>query len=396
MWTLICAVLLSTTPPVVEAHTLSGEVLSGTAIKLDTEQLTLETAKGPVSVEVNRLADLSPKSPQPEPKAPSAAWIDLVDGSSLTATEYTVHEGRARIVLRDGQTMEVPTGDIACVRLQPSTEASGAQWSQIRDNGVESDLLVVSKDQSLDYHRGVLREVNNASVQFEVDGEVLPVKRGKVFGLIYYHPRGREIPEAICRLTDTSGSQWAVRTIRLDGENLAWTTPLGVEQSRPLGTLARLDFSQGKIVYLSDLEPESVRWTPYFGNPQQLPFRSELFAPRRNVGLDSRPLEMDGKTYAKGLALHSRTEMVYRLPGQFRWLRSEVGIDDGVRPRGNVRLIVRGDDRVLADMTVAGSEPPKPLEVDLQGVRRLSILVDFGDDLDVADHLDLGDARIVK
>ena len=36
------------------------------------------------------------------------------------------------------------------------------------------------------------------------------------------------------------------------------------------------------------------------------------------------------------------------------------------------------------------------IDVDVAGVRRLVILADFGDDLDVADHLDLGNARLIQ
>jgi hypothetical protein len=45
---------------------------------------------------------------------------------------------------------------------------------------------------------------------------------------------------------------------------------------------------------------------------------------------------------------------------------------------------------------VRGSDPPQNLDLDVAGVRDLEILVDFGGDLDIADHLDLADAKVVK
>jgi hypothetical protein len=36
------------------------------------------------------------------------------------------------------------------------------------------------------------------------------------------------------------------------------------------------------------------------------------------------------------------------------------------------------------------------LTLDLQGVKRLTVLVDFGEDLDVADHLNLCEAKLVE
>ena len=58
--------------------------------------------------------------------------------------------------------------------------------------------------------------------------------------------------------------------------------------------------------------------------------------------------------------------------------------------------MIEGDDRVLWEGTVAGTDPAKPLELDIRGVRRLTVRVDFGKDLDVGDHLDLCEARLVK
>ena len=134
----------------------------------------------------------------------------------------------------------------------------------------------------------------------------------------------------------------------------------------------KIDFSQGKIVYLSDLKAESVEWTPFIAAGKPLASWSEFFRPRNDQSLRSGPLEVGGKVYKKGLALHSRTTMVYRLPGQFQRFKAIAGIDDRFRPRGNVRLVIRGDDRVLVKLTVAGTdEQPQPIDLDLSGVRRL-------------------------
>ncbi len=72
------------------------------------------------------------------------------------------------------------------------------------------------------------------------------------------------------------------------------------------------------------------------------------------------------------------------------------GIDSRLRGCGHVLLVIRGDDRDLLRQTISGQQPPVPLDVNIEGVRRLEILVDFGETLDVADHLNLCNARIIK
>jgi hypothetical protein len=259
-----------------------------------------------------------------------------------------------------------------------------------------TDLLLVHSGDALDYHKGVLRDVSAGTVEFVLDGELLPVKRAKVHGLVYYHPPGDPLPEPLCQISDVGGSRWSVQTLKL-AEGLTWTTPGGLKRTQAAATIRQIDFSRGKIVYLSDLKPESVAFTPYFGAGKATqPLLAKFFGLREDKNLQSGPLRLGSKQYGKGLAMHSQTKVVYRLPGRFSRFRATVGIDDAVRPRGNVRLVISGDDRVLLETTVTGTDPPLPVDLELDGVRRLSVLADFGQEMDVADHLDLCEARVIK
>ena len=107
-------------------------------------------------------------------------------------------------------------------------------------------------------------------------------------------------------------------------------------------------------------------------------------------------MKLAGKAYKKGVSLTSRTELVYKVPARSKRFMALAGIDDNVGNLGSVQLEILGDGRKLYSGKLTGADEPVELDLDLSGVRRLTILVDFGDDLDVADHLNLCDARIVK
>ena len=102
------------------------------------------------------------------------------------------------------------------------------------------------------------------------------------------------------------------------------------------------------------------------------------------------------RNFDKGLAIHSRSEIVYRLDGQFRRFVALAGIEPGHIPQGNVTLVIYGDNSQLFESTVAGTAEPISLDIDISNVQRLKILVDFGDDLDIADHLILCDGKVTK
>ena len=94
--------------------------------------------------------------------------------------------------------------------------------------------------------------------------------------------------------------------------------------------------------------------------------------------------------------MRSRTELIYRLTDKFRAFHALVGIDDRVRDRGNVDLRILGDNKELFSKRITGRDDPLPIALDIQGVRRLTIVVDFGEESDIADHLNLCNARITK
>jgi len=395
MWQILVFLLLSSASPTFEVQTLDGRFVSGSLAELTADRLTVETAEGKVSLETEKLLDVSLKQKPAIPALLAGAWIELTDGSAIVAKQYSVRGDQARITLLNDEVLEVYTRSIRNVRQQTESEAVANQWSQILAKKLDSDVLVVRKGDNLDYHQGVLGDVDADIVRFQLDDEDLPIKRSKVFGFVYRHPSGEVLPGAMCRLDDTFGSHWQVSKITLENK-LQWTTPAGLTLSGTSDIIAAIDFSPGKIVYLSDLKPESITWTPLFGTAKTLPSMEQFYAPRQDRNFESNPLQLAGTEYGKGLAIRGRTEMVYRLPSSFSRFKAMAGIDDSVRPQGNVRLVIRGDNIVLIDQFIAGTDAPKMIDLDLTGVRKLSILVDFGRQAGIGDHLDLCNARITK
>lgn len=392
--TLLSASSPSAAPPTFETRTVAGKPQAGTLVELNEKRLVLSTSAGRVDLEIEQLVSLVQVG-APRTTELAQVWIELVDGSLLLARQFTAVGGRAKVVLTGERTVELPTAAVATVRFHPPSPALDAEWARVLDVHADGDLLVVRKGDTLDYHKGVLGDVAEAEVQFEVDGERLPVKRSKLGGLAYYHPSAGRLPEVSCRITDASGSRWAARSVRYDGA-LRWTTAAGVELAGRLADLAKIDFASDRVAYLSDIKPESSTWTPFFRLDKELPLLSQYYALRQDRAADAPALRLGGEEYRKGLALHSRTLVVYRLPDRFTRFKAVAGIDERVHPRGSVHLVIRGDDRVLFEGDVTGADPPRNLDLDVTGVRRLSVLVDFARELNVGDHLLLCEARVIK
>ena len=396
MNSILLAILLTSATPAFEAEALDGRTIVGPLAELTTDRLAIAAAEGRVSLLTKDLLTVSPQQKPKPPSTVSGIVVELADGSTIRGRQYVAHTGKAKITLAGGEVVEVATNMVRTVLFGSSeSDPRRAEWVRLTSMKGDTDLLIVRGGDAIDYHKGVLHDVTEDAVRFDLDGEILPIKRSKVYGFAYRHGAAAELPPAICRITDSTGSEWSVQTLTL-AENLQWTTPAGIAVTQPLESIARIDFSGGKLVYLSDLKPDSVAWAPYFGVSADLPSMKQFYAPRVDRGFDSSSLELSGVPYRKGLAMHSRTEMVYRLPERFRRFQAIAGIADDVRPSGKVRLVVRGDDKTLFEAKVAGSDAPRPIDLDVTGVRRLTILVDFSDGVNVGDHLLLCNARVSK
>ena len=108
------------------------------------------------------------------------------------------------------------------------------------------------------------------------------------------------------------------------------------------------------------------------------------------------PITLNAHSFDKGLALHSQSKLTYRLTQDFARLVAVAGIDDQCRAEGNVTLTVSGNGKTLLHESIAGAKQVE-IDVDLSGIRRLEILVDFGDDgVGYGDFLNLGNARLLK
>src|SRR6185437_14459368 len=123
---------------------------------------------------------------------------------------------------------------------------------------------------------------NDEKVQFTLDGETLSVKRTRVEGLAYFHPRGRELSESICWLSAAGGERLEVQSAEIVDGAVRVTTPAGLKLTVALAAVASIE---GKIQYLSDLTPESFAWSPFIGEADQ---PASLRSEERRVGKECR------------------------------------------------------------------------------------------------------------
>lgn len=415
--TLLSLLYLASLPaaPEVTLRPLEGDSLTGRLTSLGSKQLALETKTGEASWETSRLMWI--EMPQAASSQKPSVWVDLVDGSRLQVAGYTASAGTARLELTTGQTVEMPTRAIHTVRFREQSPELAAQWRGITASLATGDVVVVRKtsmrtvergeeepttivEHALDQLEGTLHDVTAAAVQFEVDGDKVGVRREKLEGLVYYRPAKREFPPPVCRLVDAAGSSWLVRDVQLDEGQFVATTTGGIDLRLPVNAVAKIDFSVGNVAFLAELEPDTGGGDLALSlQPAAMSYKfSRVFQARARPPLGADAFRIGGKRFEGGLSLHSPAKLVYRVPEGFRRFRAVAGVDDSVIAPGRFDLVILGDGKPLARHSFSVAEPRQPLTIDLDlaGIRRLTIAVEAAAGQDFGDQLDLCEARFTK
>jgi hypothetical protein len=399
MLVLLMAAILAA--PQFEVQTLSGEAAEGKLVALSPDTLVLQTDNGEKSFAVKDLLSATATRASEAPRRlPIAA--ELIDGTRILAESVRSADGVATLKLTGGRTLQVPIKQLRWIRTFDAAEpiASArhdAAWADLTSGNAVGDVLVIRNKGNLVATDGVVGDITAETVGFTLDENSIDVKRAKIEGIIFAKTAHEDLPQAVGVVVATNGARWQVKQLALREGQIRLTTSAGIETELPLDGVSKFDFSQGKLVYLSDLETETFEYQPYFSLAKPLDSIDGFYRLRRDVSLENQPLQLDGKVYRKGLAMHSRSRAVYRLPGKFQKFTAVVGIDDAVRNvGGDLLLEISGDGKSLWKGNVRGGEAPQALDLDISGVKRLEILADYGADVDVADHLDLCEAKVVK
>jgi hypothetical protein len=392
---LVVLLLLASASPGADLRKLDGSVLTGEVMAFNDKAITIRTETGMVAVPVTDVLSLDlikPADLLPLGKD-SFADVELVDGSLLHVKGLTIKGKSAELTRLSGPTLIMPMKAISHLVQEAHEPKMRQEWQTILGKRTTHDLVAIkAADGVVNALEGTLGDADDKgeTIDFELSsGRKVKLGLARVHGLAFVRKPDADSPPTLCTATDVDRSTLAVAKIGLDDKGFTITTPAGVKVDYPKAQLARLDFSRGKLTYLSDLEPVAVK---------ESSTEDRIDHYRRDKNLDNGPLTLarHPQSFAKGLALHAYTELVYDVGGEYKKFEAVLGVDDLVGGNSQVRLTLTGDGRELFSAIVKRKDEPKPIAVDIKGVKKLRIEVRSADLLDLGNHLDLADAKVTK
>ena len=398
MWTtvLLSAALFVSTE--VQVNLLQGDPVAGSISALNSQEITLAGKAGETRHALDQLQSIVFAN-QAVPAKDATTLITLHDGSSFHAKSITLTGEKCTVVIGGTQSFICRADSIRDIQFKSLADEALQQYQQIIAADSAEDVLIVQRQSgAIDQLEGIVEAIDGEFATFNFGGDKIPVEIAKLAGIRLVKPANKETAKSLCRLTDTLNNVWQVSQLKLDSDNqeLQASTCTGESLTLKLSELSRVDFASNNILYLSDITPEAVKWTPFLSGNLIRKRLSKVYHPRMDISVDGTPLMVGTESYSKGISIHSRTVMSLRLPDTFSKLQMDIGIDPSMNGRGHVELTILGDNKQLFQDFVAGSDKPLALDINIAGVRRITIKVDYGKNLDIGDQLNMGNARVLK
>jgi hypothetical protein len=363
-----------------------SEIGAGWAVRLDGRSSTPVAGADLVALRQARV---------PLPARPAGEHVRLVNGDCLAA----------RVLQLKGERLQVRTGSGAETELLVPLASLSVIWLTTPESALDPEVLLRrlaaekrTRDSVLlrngEILHGILISLDRRTdLRLEVDKKEVAVEFKKVAAVALNTElaRWRRPPAPYAHLVLLDGSRLALATGKLEASTLHGRTLFGADVAVPLHEIVALDMRQGRAVYLSDLKPRRYEFNSYLGGPDW-PFTSDASV----AGGD---LKLGGSVYDKGLGMHSASRLTFDLAGGYRRFEAMVGLDDQTGAAGSVRVRVLVDGKVhdfLGDKDLTSKTGPHVVQLDVQGARELTLVVDFGRHADVQDHVDWADARLIK
>ena len=313
-------------------------------------------------------------------------------GSKLNLQTLTFTGEEFRCACVSELTLSLPFDGLRAIRFEPGTPYAPFNDALAKPSKT-NDLIFMKVEQQIEMISGLLAGITETEVAIDVAGEKRQLPRERVFGIVLAQSATAAAVSAIVAVED--GSRLAAKGIEV--HESVWRLQLigGSKCEVPMEKVWRVDFRPAGLIFLSDLEPLAVKEEPIFTPP----------APwKRDRSVAGNALQLAGQKYEKGLGVHARSELAFAVPAESNLFLATIGIDDETRRESGNRLAaagdcefrVLGDDRELFAARLKSSQPPQAIRLELRNVKRLTLIVEPGEDFDFADHADWCDARFLK
>ncbi len=387
-------VLLCLRAPAANFRNIHGQAITGELRAVESEGVILvEREKGTLlrlpSAELMRIEFSEGREPE--------QWLEgvvlyLPGGQKICGSAAKLSQTAVEVRSPSLGRLKLPLEKLLAVEFRrPGERPQNAEkmcQKMLRNQSNNDIAFLVNGDEM----PGILVGFDADGVTFKTQLGEMPLERSRLFGLSFAaHKHPSPPPSLLAVAQCTDGSVVRGTLAQSEGRVIKLALLAGLEAEIEVDNLIAIRFEQGKLIYLSDLEPAEAVSKPYFAGDHTWPYR-------RDQSYDRKPIRLARKTYRKGLGTFSGMKLTYNLGGEFEKFVSLVGIDDAdVNRQGDVTVRVLADgEEIFNKQHITCESGPVKIELSMKGVNKLQLVVDFGGNMYFGDLTDWANAHLIR
>lgn len=323
--------------------------------------------------------------------------VHLHGGGVLLVESAKLGEDSLTLRWKYGESVKLPAEIVRAVKLaavegsktRPADTPQGQEAfaAALAKPQRDKDQLLALAEGKVQSLVGLLQQWTADGVEFDWEGQVRSISWDRVYGVVLAQVADPPDTAGECLVKLRDGSLVGGRVQSLADGKLTLLVAAKVTLTLPWSDVTGLAVQSDRLVFLSDVKPVDVRQRPIVTFPQSW---------QADKNVSGGTLQIGERKFDKGIGVHARCELVFTQGPKFDTLAATIGIDAQAKGRGDCEFVVLGDGQELLRQRMRGSDAAKEIQVATAGYQRITLLVDPGADLDLADHANWCEVRLLR
>jgi len=353
---------------------LSGPSLIGVIVSADAIKVVIDSKAGPIEKKSSDVGQIVFANQLESLIAP--VELSMVDGSKAFGDRLT---GKSitgwRLRTSPEKELTLQGKSLKAARLKAIGPELVSAWQNAIQETTNTDAVIVLRPgNNLDRINGVIVQVQEASVSFDLDGQQIDIPIEKLIGLVWFQRELDRIKPTV-EIVATNRSIWMAESFSFDAKAnvMELKTQLGQTLSIPRAELLSVNYATANIRWLSELESiEAIA-------NRQIEFRTPIaaldraFIPRFVVnGMAPKSNAQPGD---KDLQFPTPGHYLFRMPEGFSSLQCRIERTGNGPQRTDLIIEVWQDDQKVTEYPLAHDVDFIDLEVALKQEKKTKLAV---------------------
>jgi hypothetical protein len=362
---------------------LDGQTVPVKSLAVEGGKVTGDGVPAGLSLNDLRRIDLPIKQPALIEKP--LVVVQLTGGGRILGKAATIADDKCLVEWSHGPALALPIDVVRAVRLDPATPYAEFDKA-IAAPSADADRIFLRVDGKFDSVSGLVVSLDAKELKFDLGGKEQTIPREKLFGIAIAQPEAEDEPVKAL-VTFAGGSQLGGELVSVAADKARLALSGGSNVEIPWAAVTRAQIRSERVAFLSDLKPVASEQSALVTVPRPW---------QRDKSVMGRPLKLGGREFEKGIGVHARSLLTFEAAGKYDTLAAVIGIDAETAGKGDCVFTVLADGQPLVTKRMKGTDPPQEIAVDIRRAQQVTLLVEPGADLDLADHANWADARLIK